>query len=90
MTSPAWPGVFKRSLEMATRAATITAIRHLFAQAEIARLTHGGNIEIRFVAIPNDFVPPKPGAFVKETMNALADLGERMGADPASWRTEAP
>jgi hypothetical protein len=23
-------------------------------------------------------------------MNDLADLGERMGADPASWRTEAP
>jgi hypothetical protein len=23
--------------------------------------------------------------FVKETMNNLADLGERMGADPASW-----
>jgi hypothetical protein len=28
--------------------------------------------------------------FIKETMNALADLGERRGADPASWRTEAP
>jgi hypothetical protein len=42
------------------------------------------------VAVPNDFVPPKAGVFIKETMNALADLGERMGADPASWRTEAP
>jgi hypothetical protein len=26
--------------------------------------------------------------FVKETMNNLADLGERMGADPASWRDQ--
>jgi len=90
VTSPAWPGVFKRSLEMATRAATITAIRHLFAQAEIAHLRHGGNIEIRFVAIPNDFVPPKPGAFVKETMNVLGDLGEKMGADPSTWSTSPP
>jgi hypothetical protein len=35
-------------------------------------------------------VPSKPGTFVKEVMNELADLGERMGADPASWRTDPP
>jgi hypothetical protein len=75
---------------MGTRAATLTAIRHLFAQAEIARLKHGGEVEVRVVAVPNDFVPPKAGVFIKETMNALADLGERMGADPASWQTESP
>jgi hypothetical protein len=40
--------------------------------------------------VPNDFVPPKPGTFVKETMNALADLGEEMGADPSSWLTSPP
>jgi Patatin-like phospholipase len=90
LTKPAWPAVFTRSLEMATRAATITAIRHLFSQAEIARLKHGGDIEIRFVAVPDDFVPPKPGVFVKETMNALADLGEKMGADPSTWSTSPP
>jgi hypothetical protein len=63
---------------------------HSNLQAEIARLKHGGNIEIRFVAVPNDFVPPKPGVFVKETMNALADLGEKMGADPSTWSTSPP
>ena len=26
----------------------------------------------------------------KEVMNALADLGEKMGADPASWRETPP
>ena len=44
VTKPTWPAVFTRSLEMATRAATITAIRHSFAQAEIARLKHGGEM----------------------------------------------
>jgi hypothetical protein len=44
VTKPTWPAVFTRSLEMATRAATITAIRHLFDQAEIARLKHGGEM----------------------------------------------
>ena len=40
--------------------------------------------------VPDDFVPPKPGVFVKETMNALADLGEKMGADPSTWSTSPP
>jgi Patatin-like phospholipase len=90
VTPPTWPAVVTRSLGMVTRAATVTAIRHLFAQAEIARLRHGGDVEIRFVAVPNDFVPPKPGVFIKETMNALADLGEKMGADPSTWSTSPP
>jgi hypothetical protein len=90
VTAPTWPAIVARSLEMGTRTATVTAIRHLFAQADIAELKHGGAVEVRVVAVPNDFVPPKAGVFIKETMNALADLGERLGADPASWRTEAP
>jgi hypothetical protein len=90
VTAPTWPAVVARSLEMGTRAATVTAIRHLFTQAEIAQLKRGGEVEVRVVAVPNDFVPPKAGVFIKETMNALADLGERMGADPSSWQTEPP
>jgi len=86
-----WPLYFLPANEsFATVAATVTAIRHLFAQADIAELKRGGEVEVRVVAVPNDFVPPKAGVFIKETMNALADLGERRGADPASWRTEAP
>jgi hypothetical protein len=33
---------------------------------------------------------PVAGVFIKETMNNLADLGEKMGADPASWSSEPP
>jgi hypothetical protein len=32
---------------------------------------------------------PNPGC-QKDVMSALADMGERMGADPSSWRTELP
>jgi len=90
VTAPTWPAVVTRSLSLGTRAATLTSIRHLFAQAEISRLKRGGEFEVRIAAVPDDFIPPKEGTFVKETMNALADLGERLGADPASWRTEPP
>jgi hypothetical protein len=67
-----------------------TSIRHLHAQAEISRLKRGANVEVRFVAVPNDWVPPQPGVFIKETMNNMADLGEKMGADPSSWSSEPP
>jgi len=45
---------------------------------------------VRIVSVPDGWVPPVAEAFAKKTMNALADLGERMGADPASWRVSPP
>ena len=85
VTPPKWLAVVQRSLETATRASTVTALKHLVAMAEIARHKRKADVEIRIVSIPGDWSPPAPGVFVKETMNNLADLGERMGADPASW-----
>jgi predicted patatin/cPLA2 family phospholipase len=85
VTPPKWLAVVQRSLETATRASTATAVKHLVAQARIAQLKYNADVEIRLVSIPGDWFPPVPGVFVKETMNNLADLGERMGADPASW-----
>lgn len=87
---PRWPAIITRSIELSTRSATITAIRHLHAIAEISRLKRGAEVEVRLVAVPDDWIPPVPGVFRSETMNDLADLGERMGADPASWMSEVP
>jgi len=47
-------------------------------------------VEVRVVSIPEDWMPAAPGAFVKETMNVLADLGERLGENPASWSDKPP
>jgi hypothetical protein len=65
-------------------------MRHLYAQAELAHLKHKANIEVRVMAVPDEWIPPSPGNFQKDVMNSLADLGEKMGADPASWRTDPP
>ena len=70
--------------------ATATAVKHLFALAEIARLKRKVDVEMRIVSIPGHWAPPVPGVFIKEPMNELADLGERMGADPKSWSDEPP
>ena len=90
VVAPNWVAVIQRSLETSSRAATATAVRHLFAMAEISRLKRQAAVEVRVVSIPGDWSPPVPGVFKKETMNNLADLGEKMGADPASWSNEPP
>jgi Patatin-like phospholipase len=90
VTGPNWPAVITRSLETATRTATATAVRHLFAMVEIARLKRQADVEAHVIAIPGVWSPPVPGLFSKESMNDLADLGEKMGADPASWSQEPP
>jgi len=90
LTDQAWPALISRSQWMSNQSATVNAIRHLHAIADLARETHGAAVEVRIVAVPNDWKPPVPGTFVAETMNDLADIGERMGADPASWMTDVP
>lgn len=85
-----WFDVVDRSTTMSTRAATMTAIRHLHALAEIARLRHGVEIDVRTASIPSTWVRPAPGRFSAESMNNLADMGESMGSDPASWSLDPP
>jgi hypothetical protein len=75
---------------IATQAATVNSIRHLFALAEVSKLKRGADVEVRYVCIPNEWVPSQQGAFKRKVMNDLADIGERMGADPSSWQTEPP
>ena len=90
VTQERWPDIIARATIMGTQTSTVNSMRHLFALAELERLKHKVDIEVRLISVPDDWVPPKPGTFVKEVMNDLADLGERMGADPKIWRTQAP
>jgi predicted acylesterase/phospholipase RssA len=90
VTQERWPDIMSRATIMATQTSTVNSMRHLFAMTENAKLKSNVEIEVRVMAVPDDWVPPKPGTFVKEVMNELADLGEKMGADPKSWRTDPP
>ena len=87
---PTWPSVIERSLEIAVRASTVVALRHLYAMAEVTRLRGDGEVEVRWTAIPNAWKQPVEGIFKAETMQSLSDLGRAAGRDPASWHTEAP
>jgi len=90
VTAQKWPDIMSRATIMATQTGTVSAMRHLFARAELMKLKQKVDIEVRVMAVPDSFVPSVPGTFQNEVMNALADLGEKMGADPASWRDTPP
>lgn len=85
-----WLAVLGRSVEVAIRASTLTALKHLFAHADSVTRRGDGSIEVRWVAIPDDWRPPVDGVFQEETMRSLADIGARMGADPKSWSSRPP
>jgi hypothetical protein len=90
ITQERWPDIMGRATIMGTQTSTVNSMRHLYALAELARLKHGAEVEVRLMHVPDSYVPSKPGSFVSEVMNELADLGEKMGADPSSWRTDPP
>ena len=87
---PTWPAILGRASIMATQNATVNSLRHLHAIAEIARLRYGADVEVRLMAVPDDWVAPVPGVFNAQVMNELADLGQTLGADPANWQTTSP
>jgi len=90
ITRERWPDIMSRATVMGTQTSTLNSMRHLFTLAELVRVKHEADIEVRVMAVPDSFVPSVPGSFKSEVMNTLADIGEQMGADPSTWRTEAP
>lgn len=90
VTRARWPDIMARATNMATQNATVSAMRHLEASAELIRAKYGMEVELRVMAVPATWVPKVAGTFKKEVMNDLADLGEKMGADPKSWTVGVP
>ncbi|MFG0283611.1 MAG: patatin-like phospholipase family protein [Phycisphaerales bacterium JB039] len=88
--SPGWDAQLGRSLELSIRSSTISALKGLRVAMELLRVRDGIDVEFRYLCIPDEWRPPVEGTFKKETMVSLAQLGYRLGADPASWQTVVP
>jgi hypothetical protein len=81
-----WPAVISPSLDTAIRSATVAEVRWLTAQANYANAAFGTDIEVRVVAIPDEWRAPVPGSFKQKTMESLSDLGRMLGAEKSSWQ----
>ena len=87
---PTWPEIVERSFYVAVRSAEAIALRHLYAIAELSKLRGDGEVEVRWVAIPQNWKPLNDERFDKATMRNLSDEGRRLGADPNAWMTKEP
>jgi len=87
---PKWLEIVERSIYMSVRSSEAIALRHLFAIAEAAKLSGKGDIEVRWVAVPQTWKTTKDEFFDKEKMRELSDEGRRLGSDPQAWMTKAP
>ncbi|MGH7244682.1 MAG: patatin-like phospholipase family protein [Phycisphaerales bacterium] len=88
VVSPSWPSITGASLNTMSRFGNIASMRLLDFQTELLRKVDGIDVEYFYVAIPDEFRVPVQGTFKKETMQALSDLGYKMGTDPNSWMTK--
>ena len=89
VTQATWVGVVEQSLSTSVRASTATSVQHLATQLALLRVAGTVETEFHVISIPNEWRPPKPGVFVKETMVSLAKLGREMGRDPSSWKQQS-
>ena len=85
-----WLDVLARSVEVAIRASTMTALRHLYSHADSITQRGEGSIEVRWIAIPDEWRAKTEGVFVEETMRDLADIGAKLGSSPDSWKKAPP
>jgi hypothetical protein len=80
--------VAKRALQMSVLSGLNGQLARLDLIARWLRDARGIDVEFRFVALPDGYVPKGPGLFSKADMDYMSDLGARMGRDPSSWRTQ--
>lgn len=89
LVEDAWPKLVVESLHLLIGATTLGALRLSQEVVEFLNEQHPGSAEFRFVCLPPDAPkPPKGRLFDREYMTSLAILGERIGSDPACWRTD--
>lgn len=91
VTQTKWSDVLLRSYKVALQTSLVPPIFAL--SEEVAKVDREGGmqVEVRWTSIPEDFNGGgEEAAFEPRAMRELSDLGDRMGRDTASWRTEPP
>ncbi len=85
-----WTSIASRSLNTLIRASTLQSIQDVETLVQLINRQSEFDEEMRYVAIPQDFpIADSDEIFDAKTMRDLVKLGQQMGADTTSWKTEA-
>jgi hypothetical protein len=86
----AWSSIATRSLVSLMRGSTLQTIQDIETFSQMINQRNEFDVQMHFVAIPQDYgITYSRNLFDSELMQSLVDLGETMGADSASWKTQA-
>ncbi|MEM9348270.1 MAG: patatin-like phospholipase family protein [Planctomycetota bacterium] len=89
-TGLSWLDNIARSLSTAIRSSVQLTLRDLETTTLLGRAM-GQDIEFRYICIPEEFkIPEAEALFDTDTMNALGELGVRLGSDIDNWQTKVP
>jgi len=86
------PGQVERKLKDIT-ARTVDSMIRSSATGDLYRIytfAKRDNFEIRYVAVPDDYVPQSTEAFDQQEMSRLFELGSRLGAAGNAWESSLP
>lgn len=90
ITSPTWSAIATRSLASLIRASTLQTLQDIETYSQMINSRPEFDVRMFYVAIPQGInIPETKNLFDAKKMQDLADLGEKMGANPASWRARA-
>ena len=88
VTARRWSDALLRSYKIALQTTLVAPFESLGRTADLLEQSGQASIELRWVAIPEDFEEADAdAAFVPEAMQDLSLLGREMGRDAASWQT---
>ncbi|TRY29223.1 patatin-like phospholipase family protein [Aliiglaciecola sp. M165] len=86
----AWSSIATRSLVSLMRGSTLQTIQDIETFSHMINKRSDFDVEMRFVSIPQHFeIRTSDDLFDSQTMQELVELGEKMGADPKSWKSRA-
>ncbi|MEM6260527.1 MAG: patatin-like phospholipase family protein [Planctomycetota bacterium] len=89
-TGLSWLDNVARSLSTAIRSSVQLTLRDLETITLLSRVK-GQDVEFRYICIPEEFeIPEAEALFDTDTMNALGELGMRLGSDFENWQTQVP
>ncbi len=81
--------VVGRSLDLAVQAGLLSQLKTLELFTDLFR-SEGLDFEFRYVAMPDGYTETGKGMFNKDDMQAMSDLGMKMGRDTSVWQTRVP
>ena len=91
IVQPNWLAVTEAAAEAIVRSATAQSVELLARELALIEAAGLTDVELLVASIPPSWRPPKEGIFQRETMESLAQLGERLGAMPSdAWVAGSP